>query len=159
MEFSCCSEPVVGGGRGLQVPACRARPSAAARAAEPPTGGVSCPEEAGAGGERAPGRGLGVLAPAGTYSRRPRSCVWACNGPLASWVDPDKCLLLSGPPIGNSRALESLRRVRRRGLDSELEAGTSPLTGDFGLVTQPLGSLCWSTRTVVQRISKKTWSA
>lgn len=31
-------------------------------------------EEAGPAGERAPGRGLGLLPPAGTYSRRPRSC-------------------------------------------------------------------------------------
>ena len=82
------------------------------------------------GGERAPGRGLGLLAPAGPGGQD--AAVWAWTGPLASWVDPDKCPVLSGPPVGKARALEPLRHVRRRGLKSEPEAGASPLTGTWG---------------------------
>ena len=57
--------------------------------------------------------------------------LWHLLGPTpgghdpASWVDPDKCPPLSGPPVGKARAVESLRRGRR-GLESEPEVGTSP---------------------------------
>lgn len=107
------------------------------------------------------GKSLGM---AGTVHLVTAWDLWHLLGPTpgghdpASWVDPDKCPPLSGPPVGKAREVESLRRGRR-GLESEPEVGTSPLTGDFGFITQPLGSLSWPTVTAVQRISKKTWSA
>lgn len=104
---------VVGGDRGLRIPACSASPCATVRTAGR-SSGVLCTELAGVGRQCAPGRGLGPLTPAGTYTREFGSSLQDLDRSLGHWVVPDKCPSLSGPPMGKVRALKPLRVCEER---------------------------------------------
>lgn len=115
------------------------------------------PEPPGAGGQRAPGHGLGPVAPAGTYTRGPGSCLLGLDRLLGYLVVPGKC-----PP---SLGLLQGRRGHwgpeghvGRGLETKPEAGLVHLPGTLGLLLKLLGSPTWPEGTVIQRISKKFWS-